>query len=282
MTALLMAAFLTTIGVQAPQAKPLRTPEKRVAEGKPSLDTQYPTSAEQQQHPAANVTAICQQPNNTDSSGTTNKQEQAQANENLRIQWILTLFTGLLVLVGFLQAITLIWQAVVFSRQTKATEKAAKAAKDSADGLVNSERAWIVVENAAAENPSFGKLAARPFIMNSGKTIARIKRISLGGGRPRQIGEKLPEIPEYEGFWDFDFVLVPGREFPSDGAPSVPINMENWFAIENRTLKLYLYGLIEYLDLAGNERVTGFCLIREPSSGFHPYLGAPKAYNRAT
>ena len=59
--------------------------------------------------------------------------------ENIEIQRKLVLFTGLLVVAGFITAAVIFWQSWE-------TRKSAKAALLNAQALINSERAWIMVD----------------------------------------------------------------------------------------------------------------------------------------
>jgi hypothetical protein len=72
-------------------------------------------------------------------------------------------------------------------------------AKASADAVINSERAWVLVEDAELKVSTSQKLSIQPFIKNFGQTTARIRRIQLGGAKPLQVGEPLPPIPIFEG-----------------------------------------------------------------------------------
>ncbi len=178
---------------------------------------------------------------------------------------------------GLLGVGILIWQAIL-------TRKAANAAKASADGLISSERAWVVVEEAYFKDMKENKWVTRPKIKNLGKTIARIRKVSLGGALVRRT-EKLPDSPAYSESRDFDFVLCPNQEFPEDELTYILIDHENVRNAHTGLFSMYLYGLVEYLDLAGRERATGFVLIYSPGyhpQGFLPYLSAPTAYYKTT
>jgi hypothetical protein len=50
-------------------------------------------------------------------------------------------------------------------------------------------------------------------------------------------------------------------ELPLLYVPTVPMNNENVENVKKGVLKMCVYGLIEYRDLIGEKRVTGFCLI---------------------
>lgn len=151
----------------------------------------------------------------------------------------------------------------------------------------NAERAWILVESAAIDSLENGKVVIRPLVKNSGRTAARIVKISLGGTRPLQFSEKLQDPPVFEGNQELNFVLSPKGQFLSLYAPVVPIHRENMRSVEDGMLKMCVYGLIEYLDFNQKKRVTGFCLIYNRSTdripaGFYPYLEAPLSYHKAT
>jgi hypothetical protein len=99
--------------------------------------------------------AIYNQPSPTDHNGA-NKQSQ----DATEVERNLTKFTGYLVIAGLLQVLILAVQAVLFFQQKKimgqhkvsleqlatAASDNAVAAKKSADALVNSERAWVMVD----------------------------------------------------------------------------------------------------------------------------------------
>jgi hypothetical protein len=74
---------------------------------------------------------------------------------------------------------------------------------------------------------------------------------------------------------------------PISYIPKVPINNENIQTVKDGLLKMCVYGLIEYLDFTGKNRVTGFCLMynwgkNDVMPGFYPYSEAPPAYTKAT
>jgi hypothetical protein len=91
---------------------------------------------------------------------------------------LLTWFTGLLVLVGLLQASALIWQVKVFRRtleamnlQTKATETAANAALLNAQAVINAERAWLRIDIQPDKNNSACWILSA---INKGKTPSEL------------------------------------------------------------------------------------------------------------
>jgi len=168
--------------------------------------------------------------------------------------------------------------------QHKETLAQLDVSQKQAEALINSERAWVLVETAELTTTNRGDVIIRPIIKNFGKTVARVTKVSLGGAKPLQINGQLPTPPVYEGgVEDFDFVLCPDREFPALNAPVVPINRENLASVSDGLLKMYVFGLIEYNDFSGKERLTGFCLIYDRQKmAFCPVVMAPRGYNRAT
>ena len=74
------------------------------------------------------------------------------------------IFTGALVLFGGVG----VWVAF----------RAAQAAKISADAIINSERAWVLVETARIRPVYYQTSAISPVVKNFGKTIARSPRDS--------------------------------------------------------------------------------------------------------
>src|SRR5580704_3714502 len=198
------------------------------------------------------------------------KPNENQDDENIKIQRKLANLTLWLVIVGFIQA-------AILAGTISAVLYQASVAK-------NIERAWVLVESAAIDPVWGGKSAIRPLLKNVGRTIARIRKISLGGARPLQLNGELPVPPIFEGNQDLDFVLSPNGELPLLYIPTVPINSENMQSVQNGLLKMYVYGRIEYIDFSGKSRVTGFCLIynwgkNDVPPGFYPYLEAPPGYN---
>ena len=189
----------------------------------------------------------------------------------------------------------------VIERQTKATEIAAKAAEHSSaateasvEALINSERAWVMVEIGPIPDfqPDPNKVQClwiRPTIKNYGKTPARIRQIAA---RAQLVpdGQSLPPIPEYP--------IGPGANLPVDVVlpPSVPIQPimlpisgQEFIQVQQGDIFLYVHGFIEYLDFSGAKRHSGFCYFYSIQAGFSPSptgfyveLTAPPAYIECT
>jgi len=79
--------------------------------------------------------------------------------------------------------------------------------------LINSERAWLLVENAEIRSEGGGKSTIYPVIKNLGKTIARVRKVSLGG-IALQRGDTLPKVPPISRICgEYDLILCPNQPF---------------------------------------------------------------------
>ena len=99
-------------------------------------------------------------------------------------------------------------QMEIMRNQARATETAANAANKSTEALINSERAWVLVDIGKLPpfEPDPNQLQVLwifPTIKNYGKTVARIKRVA-GVIKLIPEGDKLPVVPEYPIGQGFD------------------------------------------------------------------------------
>lgn len=182
----------------------------------------------------------------------------------------------------------------VLREQTEATRIAAEAAKASADALINSERAWVLVDIGRVPpfKPDPNQLQILwifPTIKNYGKAVARIKRVA-GIVKLIPEGQSLPVVPEYspgQGFDDqIDIVLPP--EVPM--RPRLSVSGDEFIKVQNGKVSLFVHGFIEYFDgVSGQMRRSAYCFgyviqagYSPAETGFYPYLGAPPAYTECT
>lgn len=202
--------------------------------------------------------------------------------------WILWGASALLTLVGIF-GIGLAYSTL------NAIKHQTKAVNDSVGVMINSERAWVLVE--IGEIPNFQTqpsqlefLWIRPAIRNYGNTVARIKRIRAIV-RLVPDGQALPPQPEYPlgqgaDIQGVNLILPPN-------IPIQPIKLgvtgEEFAQIRQGRIFLYVHGFLEYWDLGHTERRTAFCFFYAIQSGFSPdptrfylELTAPPAYNEYT
>src|SRR6267378_4317935 len=90
------------------------------------------------------------------------------ANDDLQIQRELVTFTGLLVVVGFLQFFALVGQVVIYFRQAKIMTRQA-----------NSERAWLTAKVEDFDEPPRNSriIWIEIPITNHGRTPARVAKV---------------------------------------------------------------------------------------------------------
>jgi len=161
-------------------------------------------------------------------------------------------------------------------------ETSATAAKDSADILVMSERAWVQVHipkppevqiTTRVKDGGLGPIErvwVRPDVINVGRTPAKMTKIIIVTceilkplGTQGQMPPGLPEQPKYEADEhrraigiERDMMLA-----PSTGITPLPIEIkgQEWERITSRKSTLYLYGFIDYMDVVNKPHQTRFC-----------------------
>jgi hypothetical protein len=165
------------------------------------------------------------------------------------------IIAGLAVFIG-------IGSLYLLREQAKSTEKAAQAAKDSADAVMNSERAWVLVEitgqngkPSLIQSVNFGvrtwSVAVDISCSNQGRTPAWIveRRIALLPSIP--VPEK-PPLDSANLIETEPITLLVGQS-PFVTTQIVPSN-EQITDEEHRIL----YGVIKYRDIYGKVRQTTF------------------------
>jgi len=271
--------IIFTIGTWAvlvPQA--LGQPDHRIPQGKSFSSTQVPTKAGQNQAADSDaIKGITTQLAQVQQRQTEILKAQAdQANDEAKIDGKLTNYTGLLVLVGAVQALILAATIFTIIQQTLT--------------IRNSERAWIGVRIDAVQEPTPVDLAIviTPTVKNYGKTAARIVKFCLHYVL-LQSPEALDAKPDYpkERTAEASFVV------PSN-APMQPmavgIAQPDFQEVIDARKFLYVYGYIDYVILEKHRRQTRFCLMYYPKlasfgplkPGFYVGIQAPEAYKKCT
>lgn len=159
-------------------------------------------------------------------------------------------FTLALVVVGTLQFIALILQVIFLCKTLGATNKAANAAKESAEALPKIERAYIF---AAVGFDNSGVLTVE--LENHGRTPAILKSMcatrTLNTTPPQEFDNRhKSHIPD-------GIVIANGKPWPAVVTPD--ISKEEWELIEGTQFTLFCYGVVEYKDILSQRRNTGFC-----------------------
>jgi hypothetical protein len=209
---------------------------------------------------------------------------------------------------GWALVATGIWAAIIAIRTLRAILHEAEIAKDiagaaqdnaaaakaSVDALVNSDRAWIAVTigqlpELPQPSDSLSVLWVMPIVQNYGKTPARVRKV---WGKVQQFAAgAVPAEPVYEApncSFEADIVLPPG--IPIQPLRLGMSNVEYGAAIteiRSGAVVLYMYGYIDYQDVANRLFQTRFCYVYQIQAGYNPmpsgfYMGGPPAYNKAS
>lgn len=143
----------------------------------------------------------------------------------------------------------------------KAAEKAAEAAKISAESISTTERAFVFVTvefdggniYTSEDGDRCGRFIAK--ITNYGKTPALLKELYFHQVAQTEIPTEFMETP--------DTKFPPGCAIANGGyepvSCSFSINPATFSKIEANEVKWYCYGRVEYVDIFGNLHKTGFC-----------------------
>jgi hypothetical protein len=274
----LVSAWLiaAAIGVACAQS----SPKQGVAGHDGSADAQASAKPQNEQHPASKVTENVNPPNPPADDA-----EKEQRAEDIRIQWRIAKFTRWLAYIGVIQAIVFLltlfaifWQGRTMKEHAGELKKLASAAKGNTDAIIDSERAWLVVDMLPVDHREIYDLDATPHthaillsfrFKNSGRTAAKFLS---GRIRPHivktidpQVTEIVPDLPTPQVIPEFDkLVFEPGKVWPPDqewpGSYVLPKDFirENHTALKTGDKALCVYGLIRYEDSFGKEHETRF------------------------
>jgi hypothetical protein len=181
--------------------------------------------------------------------------------------------------------------------QTKIAARAASAARDNADAVIRSERAWLFVDARKIEKPRLLTEKQSPLathcifqIKNWGKTpgIVVTERAQL------QISVSA-DMPPDLGIYKARFERKNPAPFPQGDAIDVEANLasQGWISqidvdgIAAKNRFLWLCGFIRYRDIFERENGTGhetqFCYLWETRGSYEPFWRTtPNDLNKAT
>jgi hypothetical protein len=166
------------------------------------------------------------------------------------------------ILAGFagLQFLALVIQAYWLARTVKVSEKAAAAAKESADAVVSQLRAYVFIKTAELANLDEPEpVTASVVLRNSGQTPAF--RVNAWGGisyRPFPLTVPLPTRESPGGTTGSVADLAPGTDMHQI-YDIPPLSEQQREALRAGTAAIYVYGDIRYVDAFKQER---FCRYR--------------------
>jgi hypothetical protein len=195
-------------------------------------------------------------------------------------KWVIVFVTAAYAVVTFITLLAILYQASIASKAVKFQ--------------MDAERARLLVTIGVLPNfiidPSKVQIMwLHPEVQNHGRSPATITKMRL---RAHQVAcmSGLPKEPVYDirgngtvKSFDGEAALPPGaRVCPLE----VGVDAHDFVKIRQGTSFLYLYGVVEYQDIAKRNFFTRFCFLYHVPSGFNPIaegfvFGGPKAYNRA-
>lgn len=189
-----------------------------------------------------------------------------------------TIRTGIaLAVIGVLQMIVLVVQARAFFKQTEqlqksvveakhatdATTKAASAAQASADALLKIERGYVfatvVLTNGYLSHTQAGTIESNLDVefSNHGKTPAIIKKLRGDYIIEETAPQTLTAGPKSERELPVGLIIAAGATF------RLPVQYRlsdlEFAQLQALEKNLYCLGLIEYQDVLGSTRQTGYC-----------------------
>jgi hypothetical protein len=293
----------TKVGAVAAQG----SPKQGVTEQKRSLKPEETKQPDQNHKSSSDVVPpIAEQPS-AHVPGT----QAAQSSEDIEIQRRLVEFTKWLAIVGALQFLALIVQAVVFWRTLRAVrtqvdlmgvhakhlenlaiaatnnavsaKENAEAAKLNAEAFITESRPWLLLhKNVRPEGPhSLWETLVR--IYNFGKTPAKVIAFEV----EMQIGESResppqPEVFDRENLFS-PFFLPQGEEINKDFAVK---NQQDVKDIAEGRKQLWLCGVVKYRStfesLQPTVYETLFCFRSELVISSRKWMRGPDKYNKAT
>jgi len=283
---------LIAVAMLAQSQPPSQAPGKSAQKQQQNGNTENKNAAASQT-PSQNAPVVVnffQSPN----SAPTAQQQSEKSNSPAPSDWVVR-FTGILALCAIAQVIAMIVQGRYMRKGLEETSKATNAAKQSADALINSERAWVVIDADPRYNPTpAGGTDVRFWIWNTGKTPAKITR-TISDAHVLPAGVPFPDIPPYSPGnigTPYPHILAPGRpDFAATGITGclvfgIPITGFNLPAIQNGSDSFYMFGRVEY-ETFGVQKYTTFGFFWKPPSTQNPTpmwdrQKLPPSYNENT
>lgn len=256
-----------SVALLAQQAQPTRSKYKQ-------SNKATNTNSNQRRAPQSSQSTVIQQ--QTFNGEVRNKESQGQRSNRSThphdwVDWVNAFSTMVIALFTILLFFAVIWQ----TRTTKSIE-----------------RAWVLAEignlpDIPVKPDTMAILCVMPTFINSGRTVARTKRVAL---RQHQIPKpgKLPVEPEYKGETNLELILPPGKPIQMVSG-NLSITPQEYLKVAQGEVFLHVYGFVDYLDVGNVERQTRFCFIyhaphgADPTPhGFYTDLNAPQAYTKCT
>ncbi len=168
----------------------------------------------------------------------------------------LVIFTGLLVFCNFL-----LWCST--RKSANAAKQAANAAKKSADALPTIEKAFIFTTNIewkpkidGAKFHHVGDNIIEATLFNGGKTPAILNKVFMTYAFQKEYPNRV-EIGKAANVVPSNTIVRAGKS--KIERIDITLNQDRWAEMVCHKTKLLCYGRIEYTDIFGKNRETGFC-----------------------
>jgi hypothetical protein len=197
------------------------------------------------------------------------KQEtKQQAKRQLRYNFSLMIFTGLLFITSVVANLMTYWQARIAGRSADAATSAALTAeaalRDAQRSFLVENRPYVTVEMARLlYRPEAGRrLEASVVTRNFGKTpaVAAMPDISIEGRT-----SPLPTVVTRLGSKSrLNLGANQGATIPVPG--SAPLRADSIARLEKGEVTVYVYGFVDYMDVFGCKYTTEFCGFYDPAT----------------
>lgn len=291
---------LAYVGVLVGQDALKGTPKDGIVKQEPSKKGQEAPHAQSNNEPTPTLPPSTPKP----ATPTANHYRQDSSEESQINLWLMR-FTGALAVVGLLQFIAVVWQAILL-RQTRGDvsrqadwietqagymskqaglmeatlrqiERQVSAQMDATNPLI------IAVPENSVRSVAFFDFDWKP--VNAGHTAAFIIETNTHFMAFKSLDD-IPDTPVYEQAFEWNQKpILPGQEGDGDGVglvtePKMSVtDMDS--EVADRKLRLFAYGRIKYRDIYGRGHETRFGFVWFPEvSRFD--VGGPEQYNRYT
>jgi hypothetical protein len=196
-------------------------------------------------------------------------------------------FAGMMFIATAVQVFLFWWQLAIMRETLNASKTAADAAANTANYLINIERAYVFVKICESTiNSETWDASAKIWLVNYGKTPAIIRIIRGWIKFLDAVPNELPKPTEAEDLWKDGVVLAPGPDpqvIITAGPTRTKFNQSQFDSISG-TRTFYCMGVVEYQDVFGKNWETRFCWHYSPSSEHHAKFDFTRdsAINRRT
>src|SRR5271157_2605778 len=179
--------FLATVGILVGQSAPSSTLEQGVSKSHVGQNRQQQDNSQNDDQNATKSPSVIVQISapQSDNANADHSENLKIERDNIRIQWFLAGFTGLLVVVGFLQARLLRTHAGHLENLAISANANSEATRRQDEHMIASERAWVEVSKVALTSGSTdhpqgtGQVFVSCGCMNHGKTPARVLGLNV-------------------------------------------------------------------------------------------------------